>query len=352
MTGDVSYGGGERIMMMIMEEFKRRGHEIYVYSFFPEWESHRERFDRIRILRHQPLGLKKLKYLRELAAALREDQADALLCFPIYYAEVALFASRRAKVPFITSERCDPWLIPENRFHHLWRDFTFRMADGVVAQTGEVRKYFSRMAGNHTAVIPNPLIDSDLPAPAPEAGRHEIVAVGRLYDQKKFDLLIEAFRRLGPAHPYTLKIYGEGPLRGQLERQIKESGLEGRVLLMGKVNRVVDHISGAEIFVLSSEWEGMPNVLLEGMAMGLACISTDVRTGGARDLIKDGENGLLVPVGDVDALTKAMERLIQDPQLRHKLRSKAPAIRETHSKEALMPRWIEFVEQTIKRCKN
>lgn len=351
-TGYLSYGGGERIVNMIIDELKSRGHEVYVYTLFPEWETIRESVDRLRILTHQPIMRNKLRYLKELTAILKEDRPDVLICLPLVYSELAVFAARRAGVPFITSERCDPWLIPvpgKESIHRIWRRIVYRLADGLVAQTDAVKEYFKGIAGDHTRVIHNPVIDESLPTPLPKAERREIVGVGRLDDQKNFRLLIDAFAALRPGHGYTLRIYGEGPLRRDLEKQIADLGLKDRVFLQGKVNKVVDHIAGADIFVLSSDHEGMPNALIEGMAMGLACISTDVATGGARDLIRDGENGLIVPLKDAAALTEAMQRVIDDDALRSRIRRNAPEIRNTHSRKVIIPQWIDFIDEVASR---
>lgn len=349
-TANLSYGGGERIANMIIEEVKHRGHEVYVYTLFPEWKEVSDKLDRLRILRHTPAMGGKFKYLAEMTRLLREDRPDAVICIPLAYAELVVFAAKAARIPMITSERTDPWIAPvpgKERLHNAWRRLVYRMADGLVVQTSAVRDFFRDVAGDHTRVIHNPVIDDHLPDPLPVASRREIVAVGRLSEEKNFPMLVEAFSRLRPGHGYTLRIYGDGPLKAELESLIARLGLDGSVELMGRVDRVVDHLAGADILVLSSDNEGMPNALIEGLAMGLACISTDFRSGGARELIRHGENGLLVPTGDADALSEAIQRLVDDEALRLKLRRNAPKIRKTHSKELIIPQWVEFIENVI-----
>ena len=125
--------------------------------------------------------------------------------------------------------------------------------------------------------------------------------------------------------------------------------MSDRVFLMGHVDRVVDHIAKSEIFALSSDWEGMPNALMESMAMGLACVATDVMTGGCRDLIQNGENGLLVPIGDKEAFKLALKKVIENNVLKKHFMVKGLEIKESHSKNAIIPQWIQFIEN---KCDN
>lgn len=346
----VSFGGGERILGMIIDQLKERGYDICLYSYGEEWRNEQSRFGSLRILKEVPVLGHKYKAYRELVGALRKDKPGCLICFSLAFGEVAVWAARKVGVPFLTSERCDPWRFPvpgKESVHRWLRMVTFRMASGIVFQTEQVQGFFPNSITAHSKVIPNPIIDNNLPEPRLK-GDKVIVSVGRFSDQKRHDLLIEAFAALPAGHGYTLKIYGEGPLQGELERQISRLGLNDSVKLMGQAKRVVDHLGEADIFVLTSDHEGMPNALIEGMAMGLACISTDFASGGGRHLIKDGENGLLIPVGDVKAMTAAMNRLITDPELKAKLRRNAPSIRESHSKDIIIPLWIDYITELSK----
>ena len=221
--------------------------------------------------------------------------------------------------------------------------------DGAVFQTQTVRNTFSGRIFRNSTVIHNPIMDDNLPFVDFEKREKEIVGIGRLTEQKNFALLVDAFAELRP-QGYVLKIYGDGHLRKDLEKQIKELNVSDQVKLMGHVDRVVNHIAKAEIFVLSSDWEGMPNALMESMAMGLACVATDEATGGSRDLITEEENGLMVPVKDKEALKTALNKVIEDNELRLKLMSQAVNIQITHSKESIIPQWLSFIEsKCIKR---
>ena len=155
--------------------------------------------------------------------------------------------------------------------------------------------------------------------------------------------MIEAFAEVHQRHPeYRLVIYGEGPERKLLEELVKRLGLQELCQLPGATNEVLEKIYSVSLFVLPSDFEGMPNALMEAMSLGLPCISTDCPCGGPRELIRDGENGLLVPVGDKAALVTAMEKLINDRDMALRMSKKALEIRNTHSMDAICKRWLEF----------
>lgn len=353
-NSDVSFGGGERILGMIIDQLRKYGNEIYLYSYSEQWRDERKRFNKLRILKEIPVLGHKYKSYKELTRTLKEDRPECLLCFSLAFGEVAVWAARSAGVPYLTSERCDPWRfpVPGRESVHRWlRLVTFRMADGIVFQTPQVRDYFPKSISRHSRVIPNPVIDDSLPDPNPSPEK-TIISAGRFTDQKRHDILIDAFASLPEGHGYKLKIYGQGPLKGELEAQIKRLGLTESVLLMGQARRMVDNLGEADIFVLPSDHEGMPNALIEGMAMGLACISTDFASGGASRLIRHGENGLLVPTGDRQALAEAMNSLISNPHLKERLRREAVKIRETHSKEKIIPQWIDYIDELSDKARH
>lgn len=208
----------------------------------------------------------------------------------------------------VVSERCDPaernWL---NRFFE--RRF-YRKADVVVCQSQAVTLFFPEKHRGNTTVIPNPIAADAIPPRHEGKRRHTVVGVGRLAGQKNFSMLIRAFSRLPEQFSdYSLEIYGGGPLEATLKQEIADLGLSDRAHLMGVKKGVMHYIADAALYVMSSDYEGFPNALAESMASGIPVISTDFSTGVARDLVKE-ENGMVVPVGDEDALLAAMENML------------------------------------------
>ena len=161
--------------------------------------------------------------------------------------------------------------------------------------------------------------------------------------QKNQKMLIEAFSKIHSNYPeYQLVIYGEGKLRHQLQEQIDLLGLQERISLPGSRSDVLEQIKDASLFVLPSDFEGMPNVLIEAMALGLPCISTDCPCGGPRELIQNGVNGILISVGDVEALACEMSKVLDDSEMSALLGKNAVQIREKLNMEKIGKEWLTF----------
>jgi glycosyltransferase involved in cell wall biosynthesis len=181
--------------------------------------------------------------------------------------------------------------------------YLYKKADGFVFQTEDAAKYFEGIIKCDSKIIPNPINPKFIKEPYKGEREKNIVTVGRLESQKNQKMLIEAFGKIESKYPeYSLLIYGDGSKKEELQDLIKEKGLENKVILKGKIDDVENVIDKAKMFVLSSDYEGMPNALMEAMALGLPCISTDCPCGGPRYLMENGKSGLLVPVGNSDAM--------------------------------------------------
>lgn len=212
----------------------------------------------------------------------------------------------------VASERNDPTV--RARFVQKILGHIYSRADLFVCQSRRVADYYTCVPDKNKVVIPNPINKYIIPVFCESMRRKAIVSVGRLDGQKNFCLLIDAFYRIQDKFPeYKLEIYGEGRMRGDLQKKIDSLGLKEKVFLLGAKSNVTECICGAEMFVLSSDYEGFPNALLEAMAVGLPVISTDFFTGVAKELI-GRENGIVVPVGDVKALSEAMTELLSDAE--------------------------------------
>lgn len=219
----------------------------------------------------------------------------------------------------IVSERNDP--SRQNRYYQKRAAFAQRKADFVVFQSKKVQKMYSEDMQEKSCIIPNPI---EVSCFVSEYKTKKVVTAGRLNKQKNHRMLIEAFALFHTLHPdYHLYIYGVGNLWEALHQATDYYGIKEYVHFEGFKEDIHAAIADAEMFVLSSDYEGLPNALMEAMTMGHACISTACT--GADELIVDGKTGLLVPVGDAAALSGAMCRLSDNPELRERL-GKAAAI--------------------------
>jgi glycosyltransferase involved in cell wall biosynthesis len=251
--------------------------------------------------------------------------------------ELALAAAGRGP-PVIVAERNSP----DEPLPRAWRAarwLAHRAAAAVVFQTERARAAFAGPAARRGVVIPNPV------APPADACRADpaapaLVAAGRLVPQKGFDLLVEAFAAVAADHPaWTLTIWGEGPERGRLEALVGRRGLAGRVRLPGTSAEPGAWLRGGSVFVLPSRFEGFPNVLCEAMAAGYAVLAADCRFG-PREIVSDGEDGLLVPPEDPRALAEGLRRLMAaGPARRRALGDAARRSVERLDPGAIAGRW-------------
>lgn len=233
----------------------------------------------------------------------------------------------------ILSERNNPSRKGKLRF--ALSKWVYRHGSCVVFQTDRIRKLFSRRVQERGVVIPN-LVTVE--RSAADVRTKTIVTAGRLVPQKHHAMLIRAFARFHEAHPeHELRIFGEGPLRAKLEALVAELGLEACVHLEGRSDHLHDDIATAQMLVLCSNYEGMPNALLEAMAMGIACISTSYPA--AEELVTNEENALVVPCDDEEALARAMARIADDDALRARLEAGALKRSRDFSPEVILPQW-------------
>lgn len=270
--------------------------------------------------------------------------AKAVISFLAPFNMLAIIATLFSKTKIIVADRNDPRKVPTQKFVRSLRNFLYRFADGVVVQTQRNNQYFSRCIQRKSTVIANPIDLRDNAGTAlTTAKRHKIVAVGRLIAQKNPMMLLRAFTRFVKCHPdYELVCYGEGNMRSQMETYIRENALQEKVFLPGSQKDIFHHIKDAEFYIMSSNYEGMPNALMEAMCLGLPVIST--RVSGAEDYIIPGENGLLVDVGDEDGLLQAMETLANDPKKREALGRQAVNLNKVLEVSAITKQWLSFIE--------
>jgi glycosyltransferase involved in cell wall biosynthesis len=263
-------------------------------------------------------------------------------------ASLMALAGHPVPVKLVGAERTYPPAAPLPVFWRFLRKVAYRRLDLVVAQTRMMAEWLTAKTGAQVAVIGNPWIEpccaADVRAsPELRDGCHTILAAGRLAAEKRFDLLLEAFARCAPSRPgWRLAIAGGGPLRQDLEALAEQLGVADRVLFVGRIEHLDEWYSACEIFVLSSQFEGFPNVLLEAMGHGMAVVSFDCPTG-PRDLITHAENGLLAKHLDVADLASALGRLMDDRALRERLGQAATSVRTRLSIDRVADLWLAAI---------
>ena len=286
----------------------------------------------------------RIKKLRKL---LNEEKPDLILSFLGRPNMRMLIATLGLSVVKVVSVRNDPNYEYGKGVCCILANAFFYLADGVVFQTKGAAKYFSNKVQSKSTIIPNPVNKKFYDVIRQYEESLKIVNVGRLQPQKNQQLLVDAFHEIEDDFPdVKLLIYGDGILKDSLQKQETIN-----IKLMGNIKGIENELASATIFVLSSDFEGMPNALMEAMAVGVPCISTDCPCGGPRFLIQNEEQGILVPCGDVDALANAMRKLLKNEEFRNQMGRAAKSRAEAFREEAVMNDWIEYLE-TIYREKS
>ncbi|MPW17418.1 glycosyltransferase [Paraburkholderia sp. CNPSo 3157] len=358
-------GGAERVTANLANEWSAHGWEVSVVSIASAKDDFYPLNAGIRRISLNLSGASRsfstsvtsnLQRLMALRRLLRELSPDVVVGVMTTASVLAILARLGLPCRVIATEHTHPPRLPLNVLWRNLRRCTFRFSDCVVALTTDSKRWLEEHCNcANVKVIPPPFtwpIARTEPVVPPEsvisAKRKVLLAAGRLSKEKGFDVLIAAFASIArPLSQWDLVIVGEGSDRSALENQIESLGLEGRIFLAGRVGNVSDWYERADLFVLSSRYEGLPMTLVEAMASGCAAVSYDCDTG-PRDIITHGDNGLLVrSVGDPDELADALNALMSRDHVREQMASRATAVAETFSGSRTMALWRQILEKTV-----
>jgi len=352
-------GGAERVMTMLANAWAERGNEVTLITLASDRMDrypldpavHRIALDVAGNSAHVLAAIgHNIVRIRALRRAIAASRPDAVISFIAESNVRVLIAAAGLRVPVIISERT---ALNGHHMRGVWRTlrrWSYPRATAIVAQTRRCAAELEALARRQVDVIANPVSVESRPddaAACERTGGHTLLAVGRLSPEKGFDLLIEAFAQAAPRHPdWNLVILGEGPLRAGLERKIAERDLGARIAMPGFDAHVRRAMRRADLFVLSSRYEGFPNALLEAMTEGVACVSFDCDAG-PRELIDHRRNGWLVPAGDVHALADALDTLMGDADLRAQLGRRARDVSSTYSLATILDQWNALVTSVL-----
>ncbi len=351
-------GGAERVVTTLSGQFAAHGDEVYIAT---EWtgEDEYETDPRVRRV-HVGLNVQQEKHDRirrfadrilNLRRFLQKTQPDLVIAFARKANYRALTATIGMKLPVLISVRINPVGYYDFLSDKIQIPLLFRRAAGCVFQTPEQRDFFPSYVRSNSRIILNPISDRFLGNEIPKKREKVVVHSGRLVDFKNQCMLIRAFALVHQKHPdYVLKIYGPDSYDGtkqKLEAQISRLEAQTYVRLMGSSGTLEKEMRCAAVAAYSSDYEGMPNVILEAMALGLPVVSTDCPPGGPRMIITPEVNGLLVPVGDEQALAAAINRLIENPDFADRLGRSAAQIGQSASAEIIYDKWRSYIEDIV-----
>lgn len=285
--------------------------------------------------------LKRMNWFRKFV---KKEKPDLILSFLEPFNIRVLICTVGLGVKTIVSERNDPRVVNKYWVISQLEKLVYSRADKIIVQTETIRSFFSGPLLKKVHIIYNPvnlpkeMVGKALVTPK----KKRIVSVARLMPQKNHDILIKAFAIFSKKHPdYSLTIYGNGPLDKSLAQLAESLDVGEKVAIPGASKTIHQDILDADMMCLVSDREGMSNAMIEAMCLGLPCICTKVS--GAIDLIEDGENGLLVEIGDVQGLLEKMDYLADRPERARAIGNSAIRLYKKLNKDIIYEKWMDFL---------
>ncbi len=345
-TMPLGNNGAERVLSLLANEWVNEGIQVTVIQLAPEEAESYELDQRIELLSIQcnckQEYLRLLIITKDLIKILNSDSEAPVISF-LNGATITLALCRPfIKNRLVFSERNDPRRSPKKKLARWFRYRAFCIADACVFQTTEAQSLFPRKAREKSVVIKNP-INPDLPPVWSGERRKVIVTAGRLTKQKNLEMLLQAFALLcKDVDGFKMEVFGQGREEVTLLKLAFDLGIEHLVSFMGFSNDLHNMIKDAYMYVSSSDYEGIPNSVLEAMAMGLPTVSTDCPVGGPKEIV-DGSNGILVPVGDAQKMAAAMKRIATNRAYAEQLSINAASIRNKYPVSVIAKKWLQVI---------
>lgn len=343
--GGQGWGGAHRMVCVLANYFARIGHDVTVIV----WKDSTIDYPLDDMVKIQWMHCKINKEIDVIKPCLmtrkilKQHNGAYLIAFMSKMATYSRLFTVGLDIKVIGSERTDPQKEPRKKIYRLVRNIAFCFLDKIVYQTEDAMNYFPKMAQKKGCVIPNP-ITPGLPLPFDGERRKEFVAFCRIDKQKNLPMMIDAFIEAHKKHPdYNLRIYGTGNDENKIKKYIKDHKAENYILMEGFSDNVHDNIVDAYAFLSSSNYEGLSNSMLEALSIGLPCICTDCPIGGAHMIIENGVNGILVPVGDRNTLSREICRLIENKDLCKKISVEARKVRDKLSENIICDKWNQLL---------
>ncbi len=351
----LSSGGAERATASLANEMNKNGENVKIVTFNSD-SSFYQLDDGVELVnmnleKFPENRVKKLfamiKRMFTIRKKIKSQGFDVLVCMNSVLSGYGVFSTFLTKTKTVGTERNNPYKYFNSRALVFAKKISSVLSDGYIFQTEAAKNYYPSLMHKKSAVIPNAVFNPIISEIEIAESRQKIIyGVGRLSSQKRLDCLIDAFSIVSEAHPdYKLVIFGEGELRDELQNQIDSLNISDKAILPGTNKDALKFVSKGSVFVLCSEYEGMPNALMEAMAVGVPCVSTRCKMG-PEELIVDGYNGLLVSdCCPKEELAQAILKIIENADLANKLSENSRKLVETHSVSAICESWISYLNQ-------
>lgn len=352
-------GGSQKVQAFVANACAKKGYNVSILTMSNETNTldlektikiYTLEYDLVANLRNQYLKyfFARLIYVLKFRKLCKKINPDLICVFLIDIVRLTVFALRGTNYPIVASERADPGQFNKKKIKQYNK--ALNSCVGVAFQLEEASQYYDIKKEVFCEIIPNPSIvrNKNIKFRNNDTKELFIFGAGRLTKQKRFDVLINAFKYVNEKFPnYRLKLYGDGPEKQTLVNQIEKLGLLGKVDIMGDVKNIFQDVNEKSIFVLSSDYEGIPNVITEALINGIPCISTDCSPGGARLLLNEGNCGDIVKRGDSLELAKSIIKYICNPEYAAKKTLNGKEYIKMFEPEIIERKWLDFFGKVV-----
>lgn len=347
----LGYGGASKQLFLTAEAMAERGHEVYAYTYNA---NHTEQpFSKVIYIPESNMEKSSLKEYIHSPIRIRKQikrlSPDIVISWRANAGYFCTLACHGLKVKHVFSERTDPYM--ETSFALKVATKICDYADYGVFQTEGAQHYYKRLNKERSIVIPNPVVfNKEVKLVPYNERRNEIAFVGRCFlKQKRQDIMLKAFKIVLETHPeIQLKFYGGDFDIERIKRMVADMGLQEHVTFAGPVNDVLNKIKYARVLALSSDYEGIPNVLLEAMSAGVPVVSTDTSPGGVRVIVNDGENGYIVPRGDYKKLAEKIVMILNNKDIAEKFIQNGLVNIKRFNPEVIFEQWNQYLNEITK----
>lgn len=340
-------GGAERVVSVLTDELSEADYRVFILTMTKEKQVYNinENVEIVAPHKNYNAGiLGKLQRVKIIRDEIIKHKIDVVVAFSHYNAMFSVIASYGLPVRIIGSERNDPAQLKNRKILNSTRNILYKKLDCLVCQTDEAKAYFPNKIQEKTTIILNPISASIID---PYCGEKEkkIVTFCRLEPQKNLRMLIDAFEMLYEEYPdYELNIYGEGSERENLLNYIVSKGLVNVISIKPFCKDVHQKVMKATIFALPSNYEGLSNSMIEAMALGIPTVVTDCPCGGARMVIENNKNGIMVSVDDPKAMYEAFKKIIVSPKFAKELSNNGVKIRDKLNCKKIAKQWKKAID--------